>query len=938
MQSPDAPIAINGNGSWVGRLFIRAYTGMGPEYLIIPKSLEVCISAYFSDGIDQLQLGVKTWFDDGLRPSFYPLNYPSLSGTKATNLSHACFSDGASAPFPTDASVEPFTGSWLPRTAESGEPSRLVSLGLGAPGSYYQIGVSAYSHHTSAVDSWGELQAFSLSMCFAPRPPPSSPPLPPAPPLLPPSPPPPSLPPMPPSPPPPECMQWVAPQAPKPIAGPSHWVGWLDVDVDTGLGPEYAVVPSSLTVCVSAWFTGGVDKLSVQFRSWLGGETGMKTVLPMRFPSFSGATATNLSNTCFSDGASDPFPTDASAEPFTGNWLPRRAPEHSELADLIGLGLGETGTNKRHALALYTLNTAAVDSVGELQAFSLSMCFALHPSPPPPPPALPPSPPPHVQMWLEGMAQPDYQVWLLSGIAYEVSFSGSHQLQPGDHIRFVLSADQGCANALTPPEGTLNGGVLDGAASVTLRLPGGVDGTYSGLYALCVAAGGSTTFAYHPHVTARVTHEPPSQPPPPLAPPPSPPPPFATPLASPPPWRIPSSLPAAPPPFPPLLPRTALVRRVRFHATLGGTIEAFDQQAYVLRLASTLGIEPARIKLVVAAASVSVTAIIESPTAVEAAAVAKAVDNLAVDTWMASAALEVSVISAEPASTQVVVRPVPSPPPALLTLPPPTTPLGGLGSDGVLEAQADFPVTLVAAAAAGLLLLLCCGGLLCRRFCCGGAAKMEIKPRTPRHNVYSVNAEASHETEVARLEKLAQGGSAGGGSSGEPYPPSTGSVAAQVLPPAVDDMVHVALSREQGAAARRSWLAAAGRSGSGSGSSDRCSSGGGGPGSLSRRGSSRVMQLMREMSAELKEFSASSYKNLGEGGDAPGVSLVGGELGAAGSGEAQDGGARRGTADRPTSADRPSSAVRHQAVQLAWASSGAIPGEGGEEDLDSVSA
>ena len=77
------------------------------------------------------------------------------------------------------------------------------------------------------------------------------------------------------------------------------------------------------------------------------------------------------------------------------------------------------------------------------------------------------------------MAQPDYQVWLLSGVAYEVSFSGSHQLQPGDHVRFVLSADQGCANALTPPEGTLNGGVLDGTASVTLQLPGGVDGTFS---------------------------------------------------------------------------------------------------------------------------------------------------------------------------------------------------------------------------------------------------------------------------------------------------------------------------------------------------------------------------------------------------------------------------------------------------------------------------
>ena len=89
---------------------------------------------------------------------------------------------------------------------------------------------------------------------------------------------------------------------------------------------------------------------------------------------------------------------------------------------------------------------------------------------------------------------------------------------------------------------------------------------------------------------------------------------------------------------------------------------------------------------------------------------------------------------------------------------------------------------------------------------------------------------------------------------------------AAVLPPVADDMVHVTLSREQGAAARRSWLAAAGRSGSGSGSSDRCSNGRGGSGSLSRGSSTRVMQIVREMSTELKELSGSSYQNLGEGG------------------------------------------------------------------------
>ena len=537
-------------------------------------------------------------------------------------------------------------------------------------------------------------------------------------------------------------------------------------------------------------------------------------------------------------------------------------------------------------------------------------------------------------MVLEGMPQPDYQVWLLSGVTYNVGFSGSHQLAPGDQVRFVPAADQGCANALTPPEGTLNGGVLDGAASVTLRLPGGVDGTYGGLYALCAAAGGSAAFAYHPHVTARVTHAPPSRPPAPALP-------SASPLASPSPSLPVAPQPSPPLPFPPLLPRTALVRRVHFRATLGGTIESFDQQAYVLRLASTLGIEPARIKLVVAAASVSVTAIIESPTAAEATAVAEAVNSLAVDTVAASAALEVSVISAEPASTRVVVRPVPSPPPAVLPLPPPQPPPGVLGRGGVLGAIGDAPLTGLAAAAAGLLLLLCCGGLLCRHFCCGGEARQAAKKAKEerlratqlqrggsrlksRHRVSSLNAEVSlspgskqwppatggtsgaWEAEVARLEKLAQ----------VPHPPRRSSMAAQVLAEGAvrrgslnqlptDDMVHVTLSQEgqEGAAAQRSWLAAAERSGSGSGSALRNNSGGGGgPGTLSRQSSSRVMQLMHEMGA-------SSYTTLGESGDAQGVSLVGGELGAAGSGEAQDGGP----------------ALRHQEVQL-------LPGEGGDQE------
>ena len=83
------------------------------------------MSATFSDGIDQLNVGLKTWLDGGPAHRWTPLMSPSTAGGRATHLHRACFGDGASAPFPADASAEPFTGSWLPRSAEIGEPSRL---------------------------------------------------------------------------------------------------------------------------------------------------------------------------------------------------------------------------------------------------------------------------------------------------------------------------------------------------------------------------------------------------------------------------------------------------------------------------------------------------------------------------------------------------------------------------------------------------------------------------------------------------------------------------------------------------------------------------------------------------------------------------------------------------------------------------------------------
>ena len=132
---------------------------------------------------------------------------------------------------------------------------------------------------------------------------------------------------------------------------------------------------------------------------------------------------------------------------------------------------------------------------------------------------------------------------LLHDVYFQVSFSGSHPLDPPDDARFVPSSDGGCASAASAA-----GGVIRSGLAVGVQL--GV-----GVYELCLAEAPyrsgavvavGTDFDYHPHVTLVVVHEPPSAPPSPPPPPPSPSSPFP---------RLPPSLPPsplAPPPHPPL--------------------------------------------------------------------------------------------------------------------------------------------------------------------------------------------------------------------------------------------------------------------------------------------------------------------------------------------------------------------------------------------------
>ena len=153
---------------------------------------------------------------------------------------------------------------------------------------------------------------------------------------------------------------------------------------------------------------------------------------------------------------------------------------------------------------------------------------------------------------------------------------------------------------------------------------------------------------------------------------PSPPPPLAPPSPLPPPELSPPP-PSPSPPLPPIQPRHSLYHRVKFHATIGGSVEAFDsaaQTAYKQRLASRLTIDAARISLEVTPASVSVTTTILAESGPASVALAADLAALVDGTATATTTLGVVVVAADPPFHEAVVLEVPSPPPP----PPPPAP------------------------------------------------------------------------------------------------------------------------------------------------------------------------------------------------------------------------------------------------------------------------
>jgi len=157
------------------------------------------------------------------------------------------------------------------------------------------------------------------------------------------------------------------------------------------------------------------------------------------------------------------------------------------------------------------------------------------PGSPPPLPPPPAPPPPHVLLDVnDGDVAPAVALHVLSNVQYTISLHGNHSVYAGGVARFMPLSNGGCAGAAIAP---VLSGTLDESLSTTIVLEGGVDGTDSAKYTLCLVDGppsptralADVDFIYLPHVLIVVSHQPPSMPPPPspspAPPPPTPPPP-----------------------------------------------------------------------------------------------------------------------------------------------------------------------------------------------------------------------------------------------------------------------------------------------------------------------------------------------------------------------------------------------------------------------------
>lgn len=153
---------------------------------------------------------------------------------------------------------------------------------------------------------------------------------------------------------------------------------------------------------------------------------------------------------------------------------------------------------------------------------------------------------------------------------------------------------------------------------------------------------------------------------------------------------------------------------VSFVTTVAGTVSSFDPTSFTRRLATAIGVHPSTIALIVAPASVRVSATVQTDSAAEAVQAASAVNALRADVAAATAALGVQIMAIdEPiVTTDVLLAPSPPPPSPLGPSPPqapPSPPMVGPAS-GLTVATTFMGLDAATASTVAVALV---GGLIC---------------------------------------------------------------------------------------------------------------------------------------------------------------------------------------------------------------------------------
>ena len=110
-----------------------------------------------------------------------------------------------------------------------------------------------------------------------------------------------------------------------------------------------------------------------------------------------------------------------------------------------------------------------------------------------------------------------------------------------------------------------------------------------------------------------------------------------------------------PPPLPPLSPGMEVKTKVKFALTVEGSVETFNKTAFKAKLVSFLNVDEEKLSLVVEAASIKVSATVETTDASVATAVTSSVETLRADPSAASAALGVEVLAVSEVEMERVV-------------------------------------------------------------------------------------------------------------------------------------------------------------------------------------------------------------------------------------------------------------------------------------------